>query len=175
LTCNYPNKIIPALHSRCQGFHIEKIDEHEFTARMAVVLAEENVDFELETLDTYVKATYPDLRKCLNNCQMNVVDGKLSLPKGDEGSSADFKLQAVDLFKQGKIREARGIIIDNIRDDEIEDMFKWMYNNLELFATSEEEKDQAIVSIRDGLVNHTLVAVPEINLSATLIELTHKN
>jgi replication factor C small subunit len=172
LTCNYPNKIIPALHSRCQGFHIEKIDEHEFTARMAVVLAEENVDFELETLDTYVKATYPDLRKCLNNCQMNVVDGKLSLPKGDEGGSADFKLQAVDLFKQGKIKEARGIIIDNIRDDEIEDMYKWMYDNLELFANTEEEMDRAVTYIRDGLVNHTLVAIPEINLAATLIELT---
>ena len=175
LTCNYPHKIIPALHSRCQGFHIEKINEHEFTARMAVVLAEENVEFDLETLDTYVKATYPDLRKCLNNCQMNVIDGKLLLPAGNEGDSADFKLVAVDLFKQGKIREARSLIIDQIRDDEIEDMYKWMYNNLELFATTEEEKDQAIVSIRDGLVNHTLVAVPEINLSATLIELTHKS
>ena len=175
LTCNYPNKIIPALHSRCQGFHIEKIDEHEFTARMAIVLSEENVEFDLETLDTYVKATYPDLRKCLNNCQMNVTDGKLLLPTGDEGNSADFKLVAVDLFKQDKIREARSLIIDQIRDDEIEDMYKWMYNNLELFATTDEEKDQAILTIRDGLVNHTLVAVPEINLSATLIDLTHKS
>ena len=175
LTCNYPNKIIPALHSRCQGFHIEKIDEHEFTARMAIVLSEENVEFDLETLDTYVKATYPDLRKCLNNCQMNVVDGKLLLPAGDEGNSADFKLVAVDLFKQDKIREARSLIIDQIRDDEIEDMYKWLYNNLELFATTDEEKDQAILTIRDGLVNHTLVAVPEINLSATLIDLTHKS
>jgi len=85
LTCNYPNRVIPALHSRCQGFHIEKIDQAEFTARMATVLLEENVEFELDVLDTYVKATYPDLRKCLNMCQMNSNDGTLSKPHGDEG------------------------------------------------------------------------------------------
>jgi len=174
LTCNYPNKIIPALHSRCQGFHIEKIDQTEFTARIAQILLDENVDFNIDVLDSYVKATYPDLRKCINNCQMNVNDGVLSLPKGDEGDSADYKLAAVDLFKQGKIKEARSLIVDNIRDDEIEDMYKWMYDNLDLFANNDDEKDSAIISIRDGLVNHTLVAVPEINLSATLIELTNK-
>ena len=74
LTCNYPNKVIPALHSRCQGFHIEKIDHTEFTARIATVCVTEGVDVDLETLDSYVKATYPDLRKCLNLCQMNTVD-----------------------------------------------------------------------------------------------------
>ena len=63
LTCNYPNRVIPALHSRCQGFHIERIDQTEFTARMAKVMLEEDVKFELDILDTYVKATYPDLRK----------------------------------------------------------------------------------------------------------------
>ena len=70
LTCNYPNRVIPALHSRCQGFHIEKVDQVEFTARMATVLVTEGVVFELDTLDTYVKATYPDLRKCLS-CFLN--------------------------------------------------------------------------------------------------------
>ena len=55
LTCNYPNRVIPALHSRCQGFHIERIDQTEFTARMAKVMLEENVKFELDILDTYVE------------------------------------------------------------------------------------------------------------------------
>ena len=52
LTCNYPNKIIPALHSRCQGFHIEKVDPTEFTARVATILVVENIEFDLYTLDT---------------------------------------------------------------------------------------------------------------------------
>ena len=62
LTCNYPNRIIPALHSRCQGFHIERVDVTEFTARVATVLVTEGVEFDLDTLDSYVKATYPDLQ-----------------------------------------------------------------------------------------------------------------
>jgi len=63
LTCNYPNKIIPAIHSRCQGFHIDKTDMTEFTARCATVLIEEGVEFDLDVLDSYVRISYPDLRK----------------------------------------------------------------------------------------------------------------
>ena len=77
LTCNYPNRIIPALHSRCQGFHIERIDQTEFTARVAEIVLTEGVTPDLDILDTYVKATYPDLRKCINMVQMNCVEGKL--------------------------------------------------------------------------------------------------
>lgn len=172
LTCNYPNKIIPAIHSRCQGFHIEKIDKTEFTARIAEVLMTEEVQFELDVLDSYVIATYPDLRKCLNVCQMNSTDGMLSSPKGDEGLLSDYKVAVVDLFKQGKINEGRKYLVQNVNPDEIEGVYRWMYDNLELFASTDESKDKAILSIRKGLVNHSFVADPEINLSATLIELT---
>ncbi len=172
LTCNYPNRIIPALHSRCQGFHIERVDIVEFTARMATVLVSENVDFELDTLDTYVKATYPDLRKCLNMCQMNVSDGHLTKPNGDEGGSQDYKLQVVDLFKAGKIKEARNMLTSSVRPEDMEELYRWMYDNLELWGDTDEKKDKAILTIRTGLVNHSFVADPEINLSATLVELT---
>ena len=173
LTCNYPNRIIPALHSRCQGFHIEKVDQTEFTARMATVLVTENVEFELDTLDTYVKSTYPDLRKCLNMCQMNSIDGKLTTPHGDEGGTThDWKLAAVDMFKTGNIRQARKLICESARPEEIEDIFRWMYDHLDLWGKTPEQQDQAIIKIKEGLVNHSFVADPEINLSATLIELT---
>jgi replication factor C small subunit len=101
LTCNYPNRVIPALHSRCQGFHIERVDVTEFTARMATVLVTESVEFDLDTLDTYVKATYPDMRKCLNMCQMNSQEGRLVPPHGDEGGVKEWKLDVVNLFKAG--------------------------------------------------------------------------
>ena len=79
LTCNYPQRIIPALHSRCQGFHIEKLDITEFTARIATICIEEGVEMDLETLDTYVQATYPDLRKSINLTQQNVVEQALPI------------------------------------------------------------------------------------------------
>ena len=172
LTCNYPNRVIPALHSRCQGFHIERIDQTEFTARMAKVMLEEGVEFELDVLDTYVKATYPDLRKCLNICQMNSTSGTLDAPHGDEGGSEDYKLEVVTMFKAGKIKEARQLLCKNARPEEMEDMFRWMYDNIDLWGSTDEQRDAAIIVIRNGLVNHAMVADPEINLSATLCELT---
>ena len=171
LTCNYPNKIIPALHSRCQGFHVDKIDHTEFTARCATILVTEGIDFELDTLDSFVMATYPDLRKCINNLQMASVDGKLMSPREASSVTADYRLKMVDLFKAGQITAARKVACANVRPDEMEEMFRWMYDNLQLWSKTEEGQDKAIVVIRNGLVNHALVADPEINLSATLVEL----
>lgn len=172
LTCNYPNRVIPALHSRCQGFHIDRIDLTEFTARMATVLVTEGIEFDLDTLDSYVRATYPDLRKCLNMCQMNSSSGTLTRAFDSTVTRAgDWKLDAVNLFKAGKIIEARKLMCTSARPEEMEEVFRWMYDNLELWSPEQEKQDQAIVIIRQGLVNHSFVADPEINLSATLIEL----
>ena len=74
LTCNYPNMIIPALHSRCQGFHINQLDQTEFTVRVGEILADNNVKFDLETLDAMVRANYPDLRKTINTCLLYTSD-----------------------------------------------------------------------------------------------------
>jgi replication factor C small subunit len=171
LTCNYPNKIIPALHSRCQGFHIEKIDHTEFTARIATVCVEEGVEIDIDTLDSYVKATYPDLRKCLNLCQMNTVDGKLIKPNEGDSATADYKLAVVDLFKQGKILEARKMLCSQVRPEEMDELFRWMYDNLQLWGETQEQQDSAILIIAKGLRNIPMVADQEINLAATLVEL----
>lgn len=170
LTCNYPNKIIPAIHSRCQGFHIEKIDMTEFTARVATILVEENVEFDLDTLDSYVRATYPDLRKCINMVQQNVNDLKLAAPNTGDAGEADWKFDMVDLFKAGKIRDARKLLCGKVRAEEMVDVYRWMYDNLEVFG-DDLKQDRAIVIIKQGLVDHTLVADPEINLAATLVKL----
>jgi|TARA_R110000744_G_scaffold144695_2_gene256802 replication factor C small subunit len=171
LTCNYPNKVIPALHSRCQGFHIDKIDTTEFTARIATVLVTEGVEVDLDTLDSYVKATYPDLRKCINLVQMNTVDGKLVKPQESDNSTADYRLAVVDLFKQGKILEARKLLCTQVRPEEMDEVFRWMYDNLELWGTTQEQHDAAVLVIAKGLRNIPMVADQEINLAATLVEL----
>jgi len=171
LTCNYPSKIIPPLHSRCQGFHITKTDHTEFTARAATVLVTEGVEFDLDVLDTYVKATYPDLRKCLNLLQPNSQSGRLIPPGAADKSMGDWRLECVDLFKQGRVREARTLMCQSATPEEASEIFTWMYNNLDLWGRTPEQQDQAIVIIRDGLAKIPLVADQEINLSATLIEL----
>tara|TARA_B110000285_G_scaffold121816_1_gene137757 strand:+ start:254 stop:1180 length:927 start_codon:yes stop_codon:yes gene_type:complete len=172
LTCNYPNRVIPALHSRCQGFHIEKIDKTEFTARVATILVEEGVEMDLDILDTYVKATYPDLRKCINTVQMNTSEGKLQEPNVADTGQQDYRVQMVDHFKAGKITEARKLLCSSARPEEMEDIYRWMYDNVEMFGDTEKQQDSAILVIKQGLVDHSFVAEAEINLSATLIQLS---
>ena len=171
LTCNYPQKIIPALHSRCQGFHIETVDREEFTARVATILIKESIDLDLDTLDTYVKATYPDLRKCINSVQMNSGTGVLLPPNKSDKNEADWRLDMVTMFKAGKINEARKMICKAARPEEMEDIYRWLYDNLDLISGNEAIQDKAILVIKQGLVDHTLVADPEINLAATLIRI----
>jgi replication factor C small subunit len=172
LTCNYPNRIIPALHSRCQGFHVEKTDQTEFTARVATILVNENIDFDLDTLDTYVKTAYPDLRKCINLVQQNVTeDNMLVAPTSGDSGGADYKIAMVELFKKGKIQDARKLLCGKARPEEMEDIYRWMYDNLELFGDSDEKKDQALLVIKQGLVDHMICADSEINLAACLIKL----
>jgi len=171
LTCNYPNRIIPAIHSRCQGFHIEKTDFTEFTARVATILVEENVEFDLETLDLYVKVSYPDLRKCINLVQQNVAEGNLVAPTdGDEGV-ADWKFDMVELFKAGKINDARKLLCGKLRAEEMEEVYRWLYDNIEIFG-DETNQNSAILIIKQGLVDHTICADAEINLAAVLIKLS---
>lgn len=170
LTCNLPNKIMPAIHSRCQHMHFEKIDKTEYTARIAEILIEENIDFDIDTLDSYVKAYYPDLRKCINTVQLNSQSGTLKSSQ-DSGSTADYQVEMVNLFKAGKIQEARKLICSQVLPDEIEGIYRWLYTNIDLFGDNEKQ-DEAVLIIKQGLVDHALVADPEINLSATLIQLS---
>ena len=174
LTCNYQHKIIPALKSRCHEFHIAKTDQTEFTARAATVLVTENIEFELDDLDSYIRATYPDLRKCLNQLQVNSNNGKLMKPQAQGSSEHELLLEATQLFKAGKILEARQQLMQYIAmyPTRIEDCYRWMYENLDLWGKTQEKKDASIITIRNGLANLPLVGIPEISLAATLVELT---
>ena len=172
LTCNYPNKIIPPLHSRLQQLHILKTDHTEFTARAATVLVTENIEFDIDTLDSYVRATYPDLRSCLKLLQQNSLNGALRAPNSTDKSVGDWKLDCVQLFKSGKLREARTLICQQSTPEETEDIFRWMYDNLDLWSKDVEKQDEAIIIIKNGMANMPLVADQEINLSSTLVELS---
>ena len=171
LTCNLPNKIMPAIHSRCQTFHVEKVDQTEFTARIATILLAEEIEFDLDTVDTFVKVAYPDLRKCINLVQQNVQEGRLVSPNEGDAESGEYKLEMVELFKSGKIQAARKLVCASARPEEMEDIYRWMYDNLDLFGKDEETKDSALLIIKQGLCDHAIIADPEINLAATMVKL----
>jgi len=173
LTCNHENQIIPAIHSRCQHFHFSNIDQTEFDARVATILVEEGIEFDLDTLDTFVKATYPDLRKCINLVQQNIDGNKLLAPQQADAGGMDYKFEMVDLFKAGKISEARKLLCGKARPEEMVDIYRWMYDNLDVFGKDEATQNKAVLIIKQGLVDHTLISDPEINLASVLIRLMH--
>ena len=171
LTCNHVNKIVPPIKSRVQEFHITNQDQTDFTARVAEILIAEDIEFDLETIDSYVRATYPDLRKTIQSVQQNITGGKLVTPDSEDDLATDWRLQMVSLFRAKKHREARTLICQKATPDEFEDLFKFLYRNLDFFGATDQDQDAAILIIRDGLVKHTQIADPELNFSATLIAL----
>ena len=103
--------------------------------------------------------------------QQNTQDGRLiSASQGDSGQ-VDYKIEMVELFKAGKIQQARKLVCASARPEEMEDIYRWLYDNLDLFGKDDETKDQALLIIKQGLVDHTLIADAEINLAATLVKL----
>lgn len=172
LTCNMPHKVMPALHSRCQGFSFNNLDETEFTVRLGQILADEGCDFDVDTLTSFVKATYPDLRKAINTAQQYSRSSKLEMPAAGQGTdSSEWKLEAIALFQNGKVRQAREMICKKITLEEYEEVYKFLYRNLGFWGDDEDTQDAAIIIIKEGMVNHSLCADPEINLSATIVKL----
>lgn len=174
LTCNYPHKIIPALHSRCETgrMTIAELDKSEFLMRLVTVLDKESVKVDVDALETIVQKTYPDLRRGISMIQSNSMNGELQAPDNSSEAVSDFRLDMITLFRAKKYKEARTLICTQVQKDEYEDMYRFMYQNVEVWADGNNNKeDRCILVIRDGLVKHTMCADLEINLSATLVEL----
>jgi replication factor C small subunit len=170
-TCNYPHRVLPPIISRTQAFELKKPEITDFTTRVATILLEENVEFDLDTLDTYVSGTYPDLRKCINSLQQNTINGILTTPTSASTDSSEWRVQMVELFKQGKINEARTLICSKSTADDMESIFRWIYDNLSIFSEDSTVQDSIILIVKQGLVDSIVCADSEINMSACLIRI----
>ena len=152
--------------------HIDKLDRDEFCLRLINVLTLENIDIDPEALDLIVDKTYPDLRRGISMVQANSLDGKLQKPGEGSEDIADYRLDMIALFRSKRFKEARQLICTQVQQEEYEDLYRFMYQNLDVWADGDTTKeDRCILKIRDGLVNHTMCSDLEINLSATLVEL----
>jgi replication factor C small subunit len=171
LTCNHSHRILEAIKSRCQGFKMDTLDQTEYTARVAEILVAEKIEIDIDTVDTYVRSCYPDLRKCINAVQQNVKDGKLLPPAAEDSLQLDWMAHMVELFKQGNINEARKLVVSKANPQECEGIYRWLYNNLDLISKDEGQQDKAVLIIKQGLVDHPAMSDPEINLAATMIKL----
>lgn len=171
LTCNLPHKVIPALHSRCQSFHFDALDMESFITRIMEILATEGISFEVDQLDPFISNSYPDLRKCINLLDQHCRAGALNPLEEGVASDLNYMGNAVELFKQGRYTDARKLITGSADINDYEEIFRFLYRNLQIFSSDQDVQNAAIVIIARGLRNHALTADAEINLSATIIEL----
>jgi len=173
LTCNKIHKISPAIKSRCEmgSMHIEKLDTSEFYMRLVNILDNEKIEINPDALEQIVQKTYPDLRRGISMCQSNSSDGKLDPPDQDAETTADYITDMIVLFKSKKFKEGRELICTKINQDDYDYIYRFMYDNTEIWADNNVKENKCIIAIRDGMVKHTGVADPEVNLSATLCEL----
>ncbi len=170
-TCNYREKLETAIIGRCQEFNFIALDQEEFVQKLIYILDCEKVTYEVSDLVDYVDAAYPDLRKCIGLMETNTVGGVLNPIKAGEGRDFDYLLEVRDMFLAGKHKQARELMVNQTNVDQYPEVFRYLYQNLDLWSTNPDSQDRALVIIRDGIWRHATIADPEINLSATIVEL----
>ena len=170
-TCNYPNRIIPALHDRCQKLEFAAMDRGDFAVRMGEILTKERIDFDINVVTAYMDKTYPSLRKCINLLQQNSRNGVLASPNTEVDDNKDYVIDMIKLFRIGKYLEARKLIIAQARPEDYSDIYRFLYTHLELFGKTQDQQDDALLIIRKAVVHHNMVCDTEINLAACLCEI----
>ena len=165
LTCNYVEKIIDPIQSRCQTYKIVPPSKKEVALHAKTILEKENVSFDLDDLALVVTAGYPDLRKVINELQRMSIDGKLSIDK-DGMIHNEFKLQFLDAIRNGEsLATIRKMVADS-NFTEYTELYRLLYDEVESFGV--EKMPEIIADISKGSYQDVLVVDKEINFIATV-------
>ena len=165
LTCNYVEKIIDPIQSRCQTYKIIPPSKKEVAVHTKTILEKENISFDLDDLALVVTAGYPDLRKVINELQRMSINGKLSVDK-DGMIHNEFKLQFLDAIRNG---ESIGTIRKMVADSnftEYTELYRLLYDEVESFGV--DKMPEIIADISKGSYQDVLVVDKEINFIATV-------
>ena len=168
LTCNYVEKIIDPIQSRCQTYKIIPPSKKEVAVHAKTILEKENISFDLDDLALVVTAGYPDLRKVINELQRMSINGKLTVDK-DGMIHNEFKLQFLDAIRNG---ESIGTIRKMVADSnftEYTELYRLLYDEVESFGV--EKMPEIIADISKGSYQDVLVVDKEINFIATVSQI----
>jgi len=169
LTCNYPNKIIPPIQSRCQHIHIDTLNMEEVFELILDILDKE--DIEVDNQDyvvNHVEKHFPDLRKIINSIQQASSSKKLVDVMGTS-SGSDVLEQWEEEWKNKPSKKSLLKLCREVDDNNIDVFYKIMYDNIE--NIDEELVNNAIIVIAEHLYKSSFVADQEINLSACVIRI----
>ena len=165
LICNYENYIIPEIKSRCQVIKFDNPPKKEIGKLLLSILRKESVKFDNKDVLEIIQKTYPDVRKCINVLQENVIDGKLT---GSRVFASEVLFEKI--FKMILAKDIEGVR-GELRSNYIpyDELYSFLYENAGEF----EQPGAAILLIGKYLYQDTTVAIKEINFMTMLVEMIY--
>lgn len=174
LTCNYVERIIDPIQSRCQLFEIVPPSKNEVAVHATGILGKENVKFDLSDVALVVNSSYPDIRRLINNLQKQSIDSELVIDK-QAVIENDYKLKILESLKNDTKKESfkniRQLLADNSLR-EFSEMYGFLYSNLDEFATGAIAS--VIIALNEGQKADAVVIDKEINFMSTIIEILNE-
>jgi len=169
LTCNYLERIIDPLQSRCQVLKITPPSKKEVAQHVANVLDQEDINYENFHIAFVVNKHYPDIRKILNTCQVNTVDGKLVIDTSILTSSnyKDTILKELKTPSKNNFKNIRQTLADSNLDD-FEEIYRFLYDNLDEYGKDDLTKVSIIIEIENYMYHANFRIDKEINLMALI-------
>ena len=172
LTCNYVEKVIEPIQSRCQTFQIIPPTKKDVAVQMSKILKAEDIEFDPKDLVPIIDSSYPDIRKVINTCQMNSHKGKLKVDVQNLLEN-DYKVKILDILKssddkRNKYMKIRQALIDSKVTD-FTDLFTLLYDKVDDYAG--DNTSNVILLLADGQFKHFSAIDKEIPTAATLIQI----
>ena len=167
LTCNYVEKIIPALVSRCQTYKIEPLSKKEVAVHLKVILDKENVQYTPEDLGYIVNTYYPDIRKILNYSQQSVLDNKIKISELNS-TSVDVKNKVIELIKSKSSSAFNDIrqLIANSDIKHFEEIYETLYDKVDEYSNGKQTL--AVLVIAEYMYQSAMVVNKEITFMACI-------
>ena len=175
LTCNYVEKIIDPIQSRCQTFGITPPSKKDVAQRLVTVLEEKQIDYDIKDIAAIINSSYPDIRRAINAAQSHVVKGKLVLDKNSV-VQANYMTELLNILKNIKdkkesFKQLRQLIADSKVKD-FTPLYTFLYDNLDEFATGSIAS--CILIIAESQYTDTNVVDKEINIIAMFVKLMNE-
>ena len=168
LTCNYVERIIDPIQSRCQSFKVIPPSKKDIAQHLCNILNTESCQYELNDVALIVNASYPDIRRVINSAQRQIVDGGLKIDTSSVIQN-NYKLQLLEMLSSGvKFNDMRQLIADNSISDYSE-IYRLLYDDVETYSNGHEA--ECILAIAEGQYQDVNVVDKEINFMSTIIKL----
>lgn len=172
LTCNYHEKIIDPIKSRCQTFAITPPTKKDVAVQVTRILDAENIKYELKNVADIISSYYPDIRRILNTCQLQSAKGELKVDHQIMVES-NFQTKLVDLLKanddkRNMFMSIRQAVADN-RLNDYSEMYSMLYSRVDEYAAGNTAN--VILTIAEGLSKDALVVDKEIVFMSTIIQI----